>query len=78
MYAGISTVPSPFYQALKIFERTVQIQLLQSLDGADSGNEEKSKRAEKYGTEKSKERREEPWRKCLTRPVPNGRRRSGF
>ena len=60
MYAGISTVPSPFYQALKIFERTVQIQLLQRLDGADSGNEEKSKRAEKYGTKKSKERREEP------------------
>ena len=28
--------------------------------GADSGNEEKSKRAEKYGTKKSKERREEP------------------
>ena len=28
--------------------------------GADSGDEEKSKRAEKYGTKKSKERREEP------------------
>ena len=28
--------------------------------GADSGGEEKSKRAEKYGTKKSKERREEP------------------
>ena len=28
--------------------------------GADSGNEEKPKRAEKYGTKKSKERREEP------------------
>ena len=28
--------------------------------GADSGNEEKSKRAQKYGTKKSKERREEP------------------
>ena len=28
--------------------------------GADSGGEGKSKRAEKYGTKKSKERREEP------------------
>ena len=28
--------------------------------GADSGDEEKSKRTEKYGTKKSKERREEP------------------
>ena len=28
--------------------------------GADFGGEEKSKRAEKYGTKKSKERREEP------------------
>ena len=28
--------------------------------GADSGDEGKSKRAEKYGTTKSKERREEP------------------
>ena len=28
--------------------------------GADSGNEEKSKRTEKYGTKKSRERREEP------------------
>ena len=28
--------------------------------GAESGNEEKSKRAEKYGTKKSKERRQEP------------------
>ena len=29
---------------------------------ADSGGEGKSKRAEKYGTKKSKERREEPLR----------------
>ena len=28
--------------------------------GADSGGEGKSKRAEKYGTKKTKERREEP------------------
>ena len=45
---------------------------------ADSGGEGKSKRAEKYGTKKSKERRESPWGQCLTRPVPNGRRRSAF
>ena len=32
----------------------------------------------KYGTKKSKERREEPLGQCLTRLVPNGRRRSGF
>ena len=46
--------------------------------GADSGGEGKSKRAEKYGTKKSKERREEPLGQCLTRQVPDGRRRSGF
>ena len=40
---------------------------------SDSGGEGKSKQAEKYGTKKSKERREEPQGKCLTRPVPNGR-----
>ena len=46
--------------------------------GADSGGEGKSKRAEKYGTKKSKEGRRETWGQCLTRPVPNGRRPSGF
>ena len=46
--------------------------------GADSGGQGKSKRAGKYGTKKSKERRESPWGQCLTRPVPNGRRRSAF
>ena len=40
---------------------------------SDSGGEGKSKQAEKYGAKKSKERREEPLGKCLTRPVPNGR-----
>ena len=49
--------------------------------GADSRGEGKSKRAGKYGTKKSKEQPEEPWGQwgqCLTRPVPNGRHRSGF
>ena len=37
--------------------------------GADSGNEEKSKRAGKYGTKKSKERREELFSPFFTFPV---------
>ena len=37
--------------------------------GADSGNEEKSKRTEKYGTKKSKERREELFSPFFTFPV---------
>ena len=47
--------------------------------GADSGDEEKSKRAEKYMARlKVKNGEKSPWGQCLTRPVPNGRRRSGF
>ena len=42
--------------------------------GADSG-----KRAEKYMARRKVENGEKsPWGQCLTRPVPNGRRRSGF
>ena len=41
--------------------------------GADSGDEEKSKRAEKYmARRKVKNGEKSPWRQCLTRPVPNG------
>ena len=47
--------------------------------GADSGDEEKSKRAEKcMARRKVKNGEKSPWGQCLTRPVPNGRRRSGF
>ena len=47
--------------------------------GADSGDEEKSKRAEKYmARRKVKNGEKSLWGQCLTRPVPNGRRRSGF
>ena len=47
--------------------------------GADSGDEEKSKRAEKYmARRKVKNDEKSPWGQCLTRPVPNGSRRSGF
>ena len=47
--------------------------------GADSGDEKKSKRAEKYmARRKVKNGEKSPWGQCLTRPVPNGRRRSGF
>ena len=47
--------------------------------GADSGDEEKSKRSEKYmARRKVKNGEKSPWGQCLTRPVPNGRRRSGF
>ena len=47
--------------------------------GADSGHEEKSKRAEKYmARRKVKNGEKSPCGQCLTRPVPNGRRRSGF
>ena len=40
--------------------------------------EGKSKRAEKYGTKKSKERREEPLGTMSYQTSSNGRRRSGF
>ena len=46
--------------------------------GADKGGEGKSKRAEKYGTKKSKERREEPLGTMSYQTSSNGRRRSGF
>ena len=47
--------------------------------GTDSGDEEKSKRVEKYmARRKVKNDEKSPWGQCLTRPVPNGRRRSGF
>ena len=46
--------------------------------GADSGDEGKSKRAEKYDTKKSKERREEPLGTMANQTSSNGRRRSGF
>ena len=46
--------------------------------GADSGDEGKSKRAEKYNTKKSKERREEPLGTMSYQTSSNGRRRSGF
>ena len=47
--------------------------------GADSGDEGKSKRAEKYmARRKVKNGEKSPWGQCLTRPVPNGHRRSGF
>ena len=46
--------------------------------GADSGDEEKSKRAKKYmARRKVKNGEKSPWGQCFTRPVPNGRRRSG-
>ena len=46
--------------------------------GADSGDEGKSKRAEKCGAKKSKERREEPLGTMSYQTSSNGRRRSGF
>ena len=47
--------------------------------GADSGDEEQSKRAEKHmARRKVKNGEKSPWGQCLIRPVPNGRRRSGF
>ena len=47
--------------------------------GADSGDEGKSKRAEKHmARRKVKNGEKSPWGQCLTRSVPNGRRRSDF
>ena len=46
--------------------------------GADSGGEGKSKRAENMARRKVKNGEKSPWGQCLTRPVPNGRHRSGF
>ena len=46
--------------------------------GADSGGERKSKRAENMAQRKVKKGEKSPWEQCLTRPVPNRRRRSDF
>ena len=47
--------------------------------GADKGGEGNSKRAKKYmKRRKVKNGEKSPWGECLTRPVPNGRCRSGF
>ena len=47
--------------------------------GADSGDEEKSKRVEKYmARRKVKNGEKSPWGQCLTRPVPNSCCHSGF
>ena len=46
--------------------------------GVDSGGEGKSKRAENMARRKVKNGEKSPWGQCLTRQVPNGRRRSAF
>ena len=46
--------------------------------GADSGGEGKSKRVKNMARRKVKNGEKSPWGQRLTRPVPNGRRRSGF
>ena len=48
--------------------------------GADKGGEGKSKRAENIYMERRKVKngKNSPWGQSLTRPVSNGRRRSGF
>ena len=46
--------------------------------GADSGGEGKSKRAENMARRKVKNGEKSPCGQCLTRLVPNGRRRSDF
>ena len=71
-------VPSTDVLVLWLNQLNILLEHILGDPGTDSGGEGKSKRAEKYGTKKSKERREEPWGQCLTRPVPNGRRRSDF
>ena len=45
---------------------------------ADSGGEGKSRWAENMAQRKVKNSEKSPWRQCLTRPVPNGRRHSAF
>ena len=50
-----TTKKHPFF-----FRTSHQFKLILGDPGADSGGEGKSKRAEKYGTKKSKEQREEP------------------
>ena len=61
------------FQAYKYLED--QSQRILEDPGADNGGEGKSKRVEKY---KVKNGEKSPWGQCLTRPVPNGLRRSGF
>ena len=62
-----------------VFSVVVNTEYILGDPGADSGDEEKSKRAEKYmARRKVKNGEKSPWGQCLTRLVPNGRRRSGF
>ena len=60
------------------FKRSIFHRHILGDPGADSGGEGKSKRAEKYGTKKVNNGEKSPWGQRLTRPVPNGRRRSAF
>ena len=46
--------------------------------GADSGGEGKSKRVGNMAWRKVKDGEKSPWGQCLTTPVPNGHRSSGF
>ena len=47
--------------------------------GADCGSEGKSKRpGKRMAPRKVKDMEKSPWGQCFTRPVPNGRSRSGF
>ena len=64
-------------QSTMILKKSTDFYILRD-PGAEGGGEGKSKRAEKYGTKKSKERREEPLGTMLTRQVPNDRRCSEF
>ena len=60
------------------FKRSIFHRHILGHPGADSGGEGKSERAEKYGTKKVNNGEKSPWGQRLTRPVPNGRRRSAF
>ena len=46
--------------------------------GADSGGEGSLNARKNKARRKGKNGEKSPWGQCLTRPVPNGRRRSGF
>ena len=75
IYASLFQPLSQCKRAKKALEK---VQRILADPGSDSGGEGKSKRAEKYGTKKSKERREEPLGTMSYQTSSNGRRRSGF
>ena len=74
-YFSLMNAPFNYFEQIITFYKG---KIILGDPGADSGGEGKSKRVGKNGAKKSKEREESARGQSFTRPVPNGRGRSGF